>query len=356
MIFLKACFCSLIIFVNYATQDKPSNARNLMKIDNVGLADEFRGSFNSALKIYFQELYTDPNFSKIRFYKGEELHSWQGLPETAKWQGEFLKNKKIYVDAFKTCELDDTFLFLRFLPLLNSEGAEVYLKLHPEMHKLFNESELKAKIIKDDLEIKNLKFDYYTSLLSIPHCWQVDLGFAQGYSLRVNVNNAKSEEFKKKYFDNSKFKIGVVCDCDPKHRDFKNHSISLNEFEKIAKLENVKLYALQTDINRSQHLGVFASWLEDISLENKSLTDLVAIINNLDMVITVDGIVPHLSAMLGKTTWLLLPELTEWKWFCYAEKESSIWYPNLHKFSTRVMHNNDYLMLLLKKLVEKKSL
>jgi len=310
-----------------------SDAIQLMKADNFALSDEFRGNFNLALKTYFQEICINPNFSKIRFYKGGELTNWSGLPGVSKWKGESLENKTIYVDAEKTCSTDDALLFVRFLPLLFREGAKVYVKFSSELQDLFFDKELMAKIVRQDDEISGIKFDYFTSIMSIPHYWQVDLGFACGVPINICVDAKRLEELKSKYFKNNKLKIGICWKCSLEHKDRDRHSLDFKYFEKIAKIDGVKIYSLQQgdeDLFRDQSKP---EWLEDLSSINKTLSDFTAIIKNLDIVITTDGIIPHLSCMLGKSTWLFLPNITEWKWFCYAEKDSSIWYENLHKFN-----------------------
>ena len=50
----------------------------------------------------------------------------------------------------------------------------------------------------------------------------------------------------------------------------------------------------------------------------------------MDLVITVDTSVAHLAASLGKSTWLLLPYLPDWRWL--LERSDSPWYPSITLF------------------------
>jgi ADP-heptose:LPS heptosyltransferase len=44
----------------------------------------------------------------------------------------------------------------------------------------------------------------------------------------------------------------------------------------------------------------------------------------MDLVISVDTSVAHLAGALGKTTWVLLPFVPEWRWL--TDREDSPWY------------------------------
>jgi ADP-heptose:LPS heptosyltransferase len=55
-------------------------------------------------------------------------------------------------------------------------------------------------------------------------------------------------------------------------------------------------------------------------------------------VITVDTSIAHLAASLGKTTWLLLPQTCDWRWF--EKIDESIWYENIRLF--RQNQNNTW--------------
>jgi len=47
----------------------------------------------------------------------------------------------------------------------------------------------------------------------------------------------------------------------------------------------------------------------------------------LDLVISVDTSLAHLSGALGRTTWILLPYVPDWRWL--LDREDSPWYPSV---------------------------
>ena len=58
--------------------------------------------------------------------------------------------------------------------------------------------------------------------------------------------------------------------------------------------------------------------------------DTAALIENLDLVITVCTSVAHLAATLGRPTWVMLPYVGDWRWL--TERVDSPWYPAVRLF------------------------
>lgn len=62
----------------------------------------------------------------------------------------------------------------------------------------------------------------------------------------------------------------------------------------------------------------------------RDFQDTANIIANLDLVISIDTSVAHLSASLGKPTWLLLRHEPDWRWGRCGDQ--SVWYPSMRLF------------------------
>ena len=60
------------------------------------------------------------------------------------------------------------------------------------------------------------------------------------------------------------------------------------------------------------------------------IESLAALINCLDLIITIDNSNAHLAGALGKRTWVMLVKNPIWSWGLYGEK--SLWYPNSKLF------------------------
>ena len=82
--------------------------------------------------------------------------------------------------------------------------------------------------------------------------------------------------------------------------------------------------------DRSQDLHQTCRIVLDASAELRDYNETAALVQNLDLVITVDSSVAHLSGALGKPVWLLLPYAPDWRW--QLDREDSPWYDSVRLF------------------------
>ena len=55
--------------------------------------------------------------------------------------------------------------------------------------------------------------------------------------------------------------------------------------------------------------------------------DTAALIENMDLIITVDTSIAHLCGALNKNAWIMLPDLPDFRWL--LNRNDSPWYPSL---------------------------
>ncbi len=79
-----------------------------------------------------------------------------------------------------------------------------------------------------------------------------------------------------------------------------------------------------------QELAAFSNSIADHSSFMSDMADTAALIETLDLVISVDTSVAHLAAALGKETWVLLPYSADWRWGDTAS--NTPWYPSMRLF------------------------
>ena len=109
-----------------------------------------------------------------------------------------------------------------------------------------------------------------------------------------------------------------------------HRSIGLENFSKIFN-EKIDFHVLQKEIDISD-LNLLKNISNVFLHQNEihSFEDTAALIDQMDLVITIDTSVAHLAGALAKKTFLLLPFVPDFRWF--TKGAASPWYPTMQLF------------------------
>ena len=125
--------------------------------------------------------------------------------------------------------------------------------------------------------------------------------------------------------------MGLAWSGRPTHPNDRRRSVRLEQLGPLARVGAVRFVCLQKPIPPAD-----ATWLDgfpgmlDWSSELRTFDDTAALVANLDLVITVDTSIGHLSGALGKPTWIMLPTASDWRWL--LDRTDSPWYPTVRLF------------------------
>lgn len=95
--------------------------------------------------------------------------------------------------------------------------------------------------------------------------------------------------------------------------------------------------SLQIDSSESERALLASAGIYTLLSSSADLSDTAGLIDCLDVVITVDTSIAHLSGALGRETWLLLPYSPDWRWL--LGRNDSPWYQSVHLFRQEVAGN-----------------
>ena len=126
-------------------------------------------------------------------------------------------------------------------------------------------------------------------------------------------------------------KVGLVWAGSATNPDDHNRSTGLEALLPLTGVAGVRFYSLQVgpragDIAKYAHPSLIA----DFSKHLKEYADTAAVIQQLDLVISVDTSVAHLAGALGKPVWVMVPCIPDWRW--QAERSDTPWYPTMRLF------------------------
>lgn len=133
-------------------------------------------------------------------------------------------------------------------------------------------------------------------------------------------------------------RIGIVWAVTPTNRNDRHRSCSLRDFLPILLIPGIDFYSLQ----KGEHHKDLSDLPSDIRVQDVGpqlgdFGDLAVIIDQLDLVMSVDTSAAHMAGALGKPVWTLLSHAPDWRWM--LESEGTPWYPTMRLFrQTRPGH------------------
>lgn len=114
--------------------------------------------------------------------------------------------------------------------------------------------------------------------------------------------------------------VGINWQGNPDHEtaNSKGRSLPLEAFSPITASTNISLLSLQKGLG-SEQLDICSFKDRFISCQDQinhcwDFLETAATFANCDLVITSDTCIAHLAGGMGKTTWLLLKQVPEWRW------------------------------------------
>ena len=126
-------------------------------------------------------------------------------------------------------------------------------------------------------------------------------------------------------------RIGVAWAGRATHPDDRRRSLRLAQLALLADAGAVSFVSLQKPVPE-RDLAVMTQFpgMTDLAGELVDFGETAALIETLDLVITVDTAIGHLAGALGKEAWILIPKAADWRWMLH--REDSPWYPSVRLF------------------------
>ncbi len=255
------------------------------------------------------------------------------LPQEHLWSGDksLLKGKTILFWAEQG--LGDTLQFARYLSMLHALARNVVVAVPDSLINLMQTSFPAIEVV-STRDLKSLEYDYHAPLLSLPHLFESSLADIPDRVPYLQVEQSRLKNWREKFGSSENIRVGLVWGGNPAHQNDAHRSMPLSLFAPLLNIKGVSWYSLQKG-KQEKELQSFLDTSNGVALENLapelgSFEDTAAVINLLDLVISVDTSVVHLSGALARPTWLLLPFDADWRWL--LEREDSPWYPTMRLF------------------------
>jgi tetratricopeptide (TPR) repeat protein len=304
-------------------------------LGNLGNALQSLGEYSAARAAFERALALRPdaanlhwNYSLLLLLLGDWPRAWteyewrRRVPEfqptipkfnRPMWDGEPLNGKRILIHAEQG--FGDTIHFARYLPVVISRGGKVILHCQPPLTRLMNSIPEIETIIPQGDPIPD--FDLHCPLLSLPHVLSTPDPYWTGPYLRASAGK-KSE---------GKLNIGLIWSG---RTHLPGRSIPLALLAPLAD-PRVQFHSLQVEEGlREAQSPPPGMNLINAGSKLRDFADTAALMNQLDLIISIDTAAAQLAGALGRPIWVFLKFVPDWRWS--LDRSESPWYPTARLF------------------------
>ena len=240
--------------------------------------------------------------------------------------------------------LGDTLMFMRYAIALRNQGIAVSLCAQPNLHTLIQASGIDPSPLTPQ-QGDQVTDGLWIPLLSVPQHLEVSPGNPIITGPYIKTTDELSAKWKGILSAAERPIIGINWQGNPKAEKtgLRGRSLQLEAFAPIVSGSQSSLLSLQKGFGSEQlqtcsFKDCFVSCQDQIN-DTWDFLETAAIIANCDLVITSDTSVAHLAGGMGKTTWLLLKKVPEWRWGLAGD--TSFWYPSMRLFRQQQRGNWD---------------
>jgi tetratricopeptide (TPR) repeat protein len=322
--------------------------RHAETLTNRGVALRELSRHEEALTSLNQAISADPNYANGwwnkaiilllngNFEEGWQLYEWRkkrSPPVEARsysqplWTGaQDIKGKTLFL--YVEQGLGDTIQFYRFVIVLIAAGARIILSAPDRLLRLLEDANLPVELIGANTVPQH--FDYHVPLMSLPLALGTGGDLLASTVPYLRAQPERVSQWAARIGGHGR-KIGIAWQGAT--IGMRDRSIPLACFEMLSTVADVRLISLQKDIGTEQLASAGMS-VETLGVEfdngPDAFIDTAAVIENLDLVISLDSAVAHLAGALGRPVWVALKKVPDWRWL--QNRADSPWYPTMRLF------------------------
>jgi hypothetical protein len=224
--------------------------------------------------------------------------------------------------------LGDTIQFCRYAPMVADLGAKVLLGVPPVLKNLVHSLDETIDVIDVGQPVPG--FDLHCSIMSLPLAFRTEPATIPARVPYLSAPDDYRTKWRTVLGPRRGPRIGLAWSGNDKPL---GRSIPLDTIGPLVSMLP-EIYCLQRDLRPSdipalalyQGIRFFGHDLKDFS-------DTAALMQELDLIISIDTSVLHLAGALGRPAWGMMPFAADWRWL--MDREDSPWYPTMRLFRPR---------------------
>jgi ADP-heptose:LPS heptosyltransferase len=258
------------------------------------------------------------------------------------WKGEPLVDRQILL-VFDQGD-GDKIQCIRFADYLHRQGATVDFLTTPAVAPVVASMKC-IRAVYCDTEPAG-QYDYWTHTMKVPEhiglsasmLPAIDFPYMTAQVDRARHWRTQLDKVMSADMRESNSRVGIVWAGNPNHVWDRYRSIPLDMLRPLLEIPGPSWFSVQKGARERESEALAAEFdVHTLGPSIEDFGDTLAILESLDLLITVDTSVAHLAGAAGRPVWVLVPAYVEWRWL--AGRSDSPWYPSMRLFRQRELGN-----------------
>jgi len=252
------------------------------------------------------------------------------LSDVDAWKGESLAGKTLLV--WTEQGFGDSLMGLRYLRLLKGRGVgRLLVYCEPGLVRLIQMMDCADEVISKADPVPLGSFERHCPLMSLPLLFDTRLETIPREVPYLRIPSALRQKWADRLAAVPPPRVGLVWAGGKMLRSdpVRSRSVGLKGLSPVVRISGASFVSLQK-AEGAEQLKQSPWKIHDWMEECTDFLDTAALVEELDLVISVDTSVAHLAGALGKPVWMLNRFESEWRW--QLDREDSPWYPTMRIF------------------------
>jgi tetratricopeptide (TPR) repeat protein len=227
--------------------------------------------------------------------------------------------------------LGDSLQFCRYVELVAKLGARVILEVPGPLVSLCSTLSGVAQVIPYGSPLPG--YDFQCPLMSLPWAFNSTLKTIPSTGRYLHSDPGKVAAWRQRLGERVKPRIGLTWSGNQTAGTNRKRHFALSNLAPHLPAD-FDYFCLQTEVVEADQVTL--AKVREIRQFNgllRDFTDTAALCECMDMVVSVDTSVAHMSGALGKSTWVLLASTADWRWL--LDRDDSPWYQSVRVFRQR---------------------